>query len=92
MSKIMRCDLHDFLEIACLFAYQVLIKLKSGHNMTGRPITTITESGQQEYLLFRVEDENKGDNETEQKIPLENLVSMKVLTQSARFNFIQFQD
>ena len=80
----MRCDLHDYLEIACLFTYRVSLRLENGSQRTGKPQTTVTEPGGREYLVFEDADGH------EFRIPLGELVSMTVLDNGARFKHIDF--
>jgi Rho-binding antiterminator len=82
------CDLHDYVEISCMFGYQVKFELKSGQVLTAIPVTTKTEQGQREFLLLKPV---ASINElTQDKILLTDLRSMTVLTENARFSYIEF--
>ena len=87
MSKILSCDLHDYLEIACLYRYRVKLLSNTGEEYVGIPQTTLTRrisSRKQEVLLFCCE----GGDEIE--LGLLTLREMHVLTPQARFTFVKF--
>ncbi|MHA6790735.1 Rho-binding antiterminator [Pseudomonas bijieensis] len=46
----LHCDLHDYLEIACLFGYTLDIELTDGQRLTARAITTRTACTREEFL------------------------------------------
>ena len=76
------CDLHDYLEIACMYHYQVRFVLKDGNTIVGWAIDTITQD-KREYLLT--------DNGNEkQQIELNQLENLRVLNANAQFKEIVF--
>lgn len=82
----MHCDLHDYLEIACLFHYQVEIMLTTGVVILGQATTTLTEKRRQEFLIFLPADKQK----PEMKIPLNELSKLSVKDEQAKFKQIDF--
>lgn len=82
-NKIIACNLHDYLEIACLYGYQVRLTLISGEIFTGIPKTTQTVD-KKEWLVI------EEHNAQQQKIETLKLKSMDVLTANARFTRIEF--
>ncbi len=82
----MHCDLHDYLEIACLFHYQVEITLTTGIVILGQATTTLTEKQQQEFLIFLPADKQQ----SEMKIPLNQLSKLSVMDEQAKFKQIDF--
>ena len=60
-------------------------ELKSGQKYTGKALTIII-SGHQEYLIFNTESVPAD----ELQLNLSDLKSMRVLSESARFEFINF--
>lgn len=87
MNNILNCDLHDYLEIACLYQYQVTITLNSGDKFTGTPKTTAArEEGPNKYevLIFAC------DNGDTVDVELLQLKSMQVHTKHAKFTSISF--
>jgi len=84
-NKPLDCDLHDYLEIACMFGYQVELKLVNGLIYAGKPITTGINKARLEYLLFEVSAPLQ-----KKKLLLSELKSMKVLTENAQFENVSF--
>ena len=83
MNKPIACDLYDYLEIACLFQYQLEIVLKSGQRIRGVAVDTCTLPDKTEALKVLVD----GDNIF---LPMHDLASVRVLSQGARFEFVDF--
>ncbi|MDF1582190.1 MAG: Rho-binding antiterminator [Methyloprofundus sp.] len=75
------CALHDYIEIVCMYGYQVKLQLKNGQIISGKALDIQTSVDKREYLLI--------DNEP-QKIELTQLVKMTVLTPNAKFDEVIF--
>lgn len=75
------CDLHDYLEIACMYHYQVRLWLKDGKTLAGKAIDTVTQD-KLEYLLI--------ENGETQQIELNQLKKLEVLTAAAKFKEVVF--
>lgn len=75
------CALHDYIEIACMYGYQVKLRLKNGQIISGKALDIQTSVDKREYLII--------DNEP-QKIELTQLVKMTVLTPNAKFDEVIF--
>ncbi|MDX8128834.1 Rho-binding antiterminator [Methylomonas sp. EFPC1] len=75
------CDLHDYIEIACLYGYRVRLTLKDQRIVEGRALNVVTEE-RHEFLLL--EDSPAG------KIALDQLAKLQVLTSNARFTEVIF--
>lgn len=75
------CDLHDYLEIACMYGYQVRLTLSDQQTVEGKAIDTITLD-KREYLVI--------DNGQKTKIQLNQLKKMQVLTANAQFTDVSF--
>ena len=71
------CDLHDYLEIACMYQYQVRLVLKDGSSLVGKAIDTVTKD-KREYLLI----DDSGETRSVELIQLKKL---EVLTANAQF-------
>ncbi|MCI2282358.1 Rho-binding antiterminator [Colwellia sp. MSW7] len=48
------CNIHDYIEVACLYKIEVMLTLKDGNIVKGIPIITITSKEKEEFLTFRV--------------------------------------
>lgn len=44
------CELYDYLEIACMHRYRLLIELNDGSSLLGQALTTKTTESKEEYL------------------------------------------
>lgn len=78
-----RCNQHDYLEIACLYGYRLRLTLRNHQVIEGnaKDIVTIEH---REFLII----ENDGRR---LDIDVEQLKSLHVLTPAARFGEIVFQ-
>ncbi|MEQ1558973.1 MAG: Rho-binding antiterminator [Methyloglobulus sp.] len=75
------CDLHDYLEIACVYGYRIKLTLKDGKPVEGVAKNIIT-SEKREFLIV--------ENEQTHKIELNHLSKMKVLNPNAKFSEVVF--
>lgn len=83
MSKgTIACDLHDYIEIACLYHYQLKLTFKDQQTMEGKAIDTLTSIEKREYLII--------DNGQRQQIELNRLKKLQVLTPNAQFREVIF--
>lgn len=77
------CELHDYVEIACLYGYRVKLTLKDHQIIEGKALDVLTTAEKREYLVI--------DNEHEQQqIELNQLGNMQVLTSNAKFKEVSF--
>lgn len=76
------CDLHDYLEIACLYHYKLKIELKDGTHIDATALTTRTDHQKQEFLEVRVRDE-------QQSIRLDQLEAVTPLDNGAKFGRVE---
>ncbi|WAR43940.1 Rho-binding antiterminator [Methylomonas rapida] len=76
------CDLHDFIEIACMYHYQVKLTLKDQTSIEGKAIDTLIGCDKREYLVI--------DTGQKQQIELNQLRKLQVLTPKAQFTEVSF--
>jgi Rho-binding antiterminator len=50
--QLIDCDLHDHLEIACLYSWVLKIELDDGKVITAKSVTTLTRPGDGEFLIL----------------------------------------
>ncbi|WP_433897971.1 Rho-binding antiterminator [Pseudomonas sp. PSE1(2024)] len=74
----LNCDLHDYLEIACLRGYQLDIELIDGQQLMARAVTTRTSSDKEEFLVI----EQQG---AQQEIRLDQLLAITPLEANVEF-------
>ncbi len=77
------CDLHDYLEIACLYRYRLLLELEDGVRFEAEARTTHTRAvrpggGKEEYLEVAVEGATL-------LLRLDRLLAITALTEAALF-------
>lgn len=78
------CDLHDYLEIACLRSYRLHIELMDGASLTAKALTTRTSSDKEEFLCV----ESAGGP---QEIRLDQLLAVTPLDDNAQFGRVVLQ-
>lgn len=76
------CALHDYLEVACLYGYQIRLTLKDNKTLEGKAMDTLTTAEKREYLLI--------DNGQKQQINLSDIKKLQVLTPHAQFKDVIF--
>lgn len=76
------CELHDFVEVACMYGYQVKLILKNNQIIEGKAIDIVNSPERRECLVI--------DNDSRQQIELTQLAKMQVLTPHAKFNEVVF--
>ncbi|MDO9214345.1 MAG: Rho-binding antiterminator [Methylococcales bacterium] len=77
------CELHDYLEIACMYGYQVKLTLKDDRIIEGKAVDVLTTAEKREYLIIDTGRE-------QQKIESHQLSKMQVLTANAKFKEVLF--
>lgn len=83
MSKCsIACDMHDYIEIACMYQYQVKLTLKDNQSIEGKAVDTLTTPEKHEYLVI--------DDGQKQQIELNRLKKLQVLTDNAQFKEVVF--
>ena len=81
--KSIACEIHDYVEIACLFGYQVSLKFAQAPTVRGRALTTETTPDKKEWLLLDM-------NGAIEKIELSEITSMTAVTPNSHFTTIDF--
>lgn len=76
------CELHDYLEIACLYGYRVKLTLEDCQIVEGKAVDTQTTAEKREYLVV--------DNGQKIQIELSRLKKLQVLTPNAQFSEVVF--
>ena len=81
----MNCDLHDYLEIACMRRYRLVIELKDGAQLKAKALTTRTSSNKEEFLVVVTAD-------GQQEIRLDQLLAITPLDANAQFGRVLLTD
>ncbi len=77
------CQTHDYIEIACLYGFQIRLQLTDGSSQQGTAITTETSSDKREWLIL---EQPTGKIQ----IDLMQIKSMQSLTANSHFELINF--
>jgi len=72
------CDLHDYLEIACLHHYRLRIELVDGDELEAEALTTQTLASKEEFLILRTAS-------GERRLRLDQLLAITPLDAGASF-------
>ncbi|KXI28574.1 Rho-binding antiterminator [Paraglaciecola hydrolytica] len=81
------CEAYDYLEIACLYHYQVVLALRNGTSISGKALNVgvvILSDIKQEAMLIE-----QADGESIW-LPTSDLVNMQVDTPESQFTFVSF--
>lgn len=76
------CELHDFVEVACMYGYQLKLILKNNQVIEGKAIDIVNSADKRECLVI--------DTGEKQLIELALLSKMQVITPNARFSEVIF--
>ncbi len=79
------CTLHDYLEMACMFHYDVRVTLDDQSVVTGQAVTTSTESDKSEVLRL-------AGIHGPIAIRMDAIAYLEVLTENARFRSVDFNE
>lgn len=82
MYQPLDCDLHDLLEIACLYGYLLRVELVDGGGFEARALTTHTSAEKEEFFVLEVEDGPCA-------VRLDRLLAITPLEQGARFGRVE---
>ncbi len=77
------CELHDFVEVACMYGYQLKLVLKNNQIVEGKAVDIVNSPEKRECLVI--------DSDSRQQIELTQLAKMQVLTPNAKFSEVVFQ-
>ena len=81
-NTVIDCELHDFVEVACMYRYQLRLILKDGQVIEGKAVDIASTSDKREYLII--------ENDAQQQVDLMSLAKMEVLTPNAKFSEVVF--
>jgi Rho-binding antiterminator len=72
------CELHDYVEIACLYGYRLLIELMDGASFKAKAVTT-RNTKEEEFLVLE-------DSEAQSEVRLDQLLAITALDVGAKFH------
>ena len=83
MNAPINCHLHDYIEIACLYHFEVEFNLANGKVVKGRAQTTHTDKNSREFLRLMF-------NKRQLEIDLHDIKTMCALTANPHFDKVEF--
>lgn len=85
------CDQYDFLEIACMFHYDVSLVLGDGREIKGNADSLVIDENRVETLLLKqISREHKAGYKDNVKVATAEIKCLEVLTEGARFSKVNF--
>lgn len=78
----LNCDLHDFLEIACMHGYRLQVEVIEGASFIARALDTRTAPSKEEFLVLQGES-------GKQEIRLDCLLAITPLDPGASFGRVE---
>lgn len=79
----MTCEQHDYIELVCVYLYQVKLTLKNGSQVKGQALDTLYNDDREACLCLKQNDEI-------QLIVLDNIASMAACEQNPHFSAVSF--
>ena len=83
-NHLISCELHDYIEVACMYGYQVKLFLQDQSSIEGKAKDILTDAEKREFLILETRSGS-------QQVELVMLEKMQVLTPNAKFSEIVFQ-
>jgi Rho-binding antiterminator len=77
------CQIHDYVEIACMYCIEVKLALKNNQTIQGVALQTAYSDNKEECIVIRTK---RGD----EQVVLDHVVSMEAVTINSHFNKINF--
>ena len=78
----LNCDLYDYLEMACLYQYRLLVEMVEGGQFEARALDTRTNALKEEYLLIELDGEKV-------ELRLDRLLAITPLNDNAKFGRVE---
>lgn len=82
-DHLISCELHDYIEVACMYGYQIRLIMKDQSTMEGKAKDILTDVEKREFLLLETESGSR-------QVELISLDKLQVLTPGARFTEVVF--
>lgn len=83
LAKPIACELHDYLEVACLYGYDIRISLIEDSVIEGQALTTRTGSDKIEYLTVKT-----GSHTAD--VAMQEISSVTAITPNPYFSIVSF--
>ena len=80
----LKCDLHDYIEIVCLYHYPLKLTLSSGAVLSGTAVTTRYNDQRQECLVIK-------QNDNDELVLLEDIALLEVTVANPHLQQVRFK-
>lgn len=80
----LKCDLHDYIEIVCLYHYPLKLTLSSGAVFSGSALTTRYNDNRQECLVIK-------QNDNDELVLLEDIALLEVTVANPHLQQVRFK-
>lgn len=84
MKKILPCHIHDYVEISCLYGFEIELAFNNRETIQGKAMTTEVTPDKSELLLLLVEGMTV-------KVELTDILTMTAINKNPHFDVIEFQ-
>jgi Rho-binding antiterminator len=78
------CANHDYIEIACMYRFELRLVLENGQVAHGKAFQTVLNENKEECLVLETKSGNK-------LIVLEQVVSIEAVTDNSHFGKVSFR-
>jgi Rho-binding antiterminator len=83
-NHLISCELHDYIEVVCMYGYQVKLFLQDQSSIEGKAKDILTDAEKCEFLILETRSGS-------QQVELVLLEKMQILTPNAKFSEVVFQ-
>ena len=87
-DPIIKCDIHDYVEIACLYGIQVKLTFKDGSHKIVTPLNTLIDKERFEVLEVQEQEQDQIDA---QYLRLTTITRMSALSANPHFSDVDFE-
>ncbi|MBK6618807.1 MAG: Rho-binding antiterminator [Nitrosomonas sp.] len=84
-NELISCELHDYIEVVCMYRYQIRLVLKDDSTIEGKARDILTTPDKKEFLLLEADGGS-------QQIELTKLRKLEVLSPNPQFREVVFPD
>ena len=81
----LKCDLHDYIEMVCLYHYPLKLTLSSGAVLIGTALTTRYNDQRQECLVIK-------QNDNEKLVLLDDIALLEVTVENPHLQQVWFKN
>jgi len=82
------CDLHDYIEIACMYRLPIELQLKDGVTHQGTAMDIAKNANGEECLLLS--DDQRDSSSENSMVVLDQIITMRALISNPHFDVISF--